>query len=137
MVNTARHLSRQRRFVPRGFTLIELMVVLTIVALMLSLAVPRYFNSVQRSKETVLRTNLATTRDAIDKFYGDRGRYPDSLEQLVETRYLRNMPFDPLTDSAATWTIVPPPSTDRPGLVYDLRSAAPGQSSSGERYADW
>lgn len=137
MVNSKRHLFRARRWLRRGFTLIELMVVLTIVALMLSLAVPRYFNSVQRSKEAVLRANLATTRDAIDKFYGDRGRYPDSLEQLVETRYLRNMPFDPLTDSAATWTIVPPPSTDRAGLVFDLHSAAPGQTASGERYADW
>ncbi len=126
-----------RRGVDRGFTLIELMVVLTIVALMLSLAVPRYFNSVQRSKETVLRANLATTRDAIDKFYGDRGRYPDSLEQLVETRYLRSLPLDPLSDSTSSWVIVPPPSTERAGVVYDLRSGAPGQAANGERYADW
>lgn len=121
----------------RGFTLIELMVVLTIVALLLSLAVPRYFNSVQRSKETVLRANLATTRDAIDKFYGDRGRYPESLDQLVEFKYLRSVPVDPLTESAATWVIVAPPQSDRAGAVFDLRSGAAGQSASGEKYGDW
>jgi general secretion pathway protein G len=121
----------------RGFTLIELMVVLTIVALLLSLAVPRYFNSVQRSKETVLRANLATTRDAIDKFYGDRGRYPESLDQLVEFKYLRSVPVDPLTESAATWAIVAPPQSDRSGAVFDLHSGALGQSASGEKYGEW
>ena len=76
-----------------GFTLIELMVVLAIVALLLSVAVPRYFSGLQRSQEGVLRANLAATRDALDKYYGDTGRYPDSLEQLVQARLARSRPL--------------------------------------------
>lgn len=121
----------------RGFTLIELMVVLTIVGLLLSVAVPRYFHSVQRSKENILRANIVTTRDALDKYVGDNGRYPDTLEQLVEKRYLRAMPYDPVTDSTTTWLLVPSQRTDRPGAVADLRSGAQGQASDGTAYADW
>lgn len=121
----------------RGFTLIELMVVLTVVGLLLSIAVPRYFNSVQRSKENVLRANLAATRDAIDKFAGDNGRYPDSIVQLVEGRYLRAVPVDPITDSSATWTLIPSQRSDRPGAAFDVRSGAQGQASDGSRYAEW
>jgi general secretion pathway protein G len=112
----------------RGFTLIELMVVLTIVGLLLSVAVPRYFHSVQRSKENILRANIVTTRHALDKYVGDNGRYPDTLEQLVEKRYLRAMPYDPVTDSTTTWVLVPSQRTDRPGAVADLRSGAQGQA---------
>lgn len=121
----------------RGFTLIELMVVLTIVGLLLSVAVPRYFHSVQRSKENILRANIVTTRDALDKYVGDNGRYPETLEQLVEKRYLRAMPYDPVTDSTTTWVLVPSQRTDRPGAVADLRSGAQGQASDGTAYADW
>jgi general secretion pathway protein G len=126
--------TRRRR---RGFTLIELMVVLTIVGLLLSLAVPRYFHSVQRSKENILRANLATTRDALDKFVGDNGRYPDSLDQLVERRYLRALPYDPITDSNASWTLIPSQRTDRPGAVFDIHSGSQDQAADGSRYADW
>lgn len=121
----------------RGFTLIELMVVLTIVGLLLSVAVPRYFHSVQRSKENILRANLVTTRDALDKFVGDNGRYPDSLEQLVDKRYLRSVPYDPITDGTNTWVLVPSQRTDRPGAVADLHSGAEGVASDGSPYADW
>jgi general secretion pathway protein G len=121
----------------RGFTLIELMVVLSIVALLLSVAVPRYFNSLNKSKETVLRANLAATRDALDKFFGDTGRYPDSLEQLVQARYLRTLPLDPVTDSATTWTLVPPDKPERAGAVYDLHSGAPGKAADGSNFSDW
>lgn len=121
----------------RGFTLIELMVVLTIVGLLLSIAVPRYFNSVQRSKENILRVNLATTRDALDKYVGDNGRYPDALDQLVERRYLRALPYDPITDSKRTWLLVPSQRTDRPGAVADIHSGADGQAGDGSAYADW
>lgn len=121
----------------RGFTLIELMVVLTIVGLLLSIAVPRYFHSVQRSKENILRANLVTTRDALDKYVGDNGRYPDTLEQLVDKRYLRSLPYDPVTDSTNSWVLVPSQRTDRPGAVADLRSGAQGQASDGTAYADW
>ena len=121
----------------RGFTLIELMVVLTIVGLLLSVAVPRYFHSVQRSKENVLRANLGTTRDAIDKFVGDNGRYPDSLDQLVEKHYLRTLPYDPITDSHATWMAIPSERTDRPGALSDIRSGSTDAASDGSRYVDW
>jgi general secretion pathway protein G len=120
-----------------GFTLIELMVVLTVVGLLLSIAVPRYFHSVHLSKENILRANLATTRDAIDKYLGDNGRFPDSLDQLVERRYLRALPYDPITDSNATWQAIPSDRSDRPGAVADLHSGSLAQASDGSRYADW
>jgi general secretion pathway protein G len=125
---------RRRR---RGFTLIELMVVLAVIALLLSVAVPRYFNSVDKAREGVLRADLVTMRDAIDKYYGDTGRYPDSLQQLVSSRYLRTLPVDPITGSASTWTVLAPTRPDAAGAVYDVRSGAPGQARDGSRYADW
>lgn len=91
-----------------AFTLIELLVVLAIVAVLLTIAVPRYFSSVDRAKETVLVENLRTTRDAIDKFFSDTGRYPNALDELVQRSYLRTVPHDPVTDSADTWVLSPP-----------------------------
>ncbi|TYQ17601.1 UNVERIFIED_ORG: general secretion pathway protein G [Zoogloea ramigera] len=120
----------------RGFTLIELLVVLGIVALMLTLAVPRYFPSVDKSREVVLADNLRNLRGLIDQYYGDTGRYPDSLDQLVEKKYLRALPRDPITDSDSTWIIVPPEDGLK-GNVYDIRSGAPGNDRSGKPYADW
>jgi general secretion pathway protein G len=120
-----------------GFTLIELMVVLAVIALLLSLAVPRYFHSVDKSKENVLRANLTTVRDAIDKHYGDTGRYPDSLEQLVQAKYLRTLPVDPVTSSNASWIVVAPERADRAGAVFDIRSGAPGKALDGSSYGDW
>lgn len=137
MVTVVKALNKTTTRRRRGFTLIELMVVLTIVGLLLSLAVPRYFHSVQRSKENILRANLATTRDALDKFVGDTGRYPDSLDQLVERRYLRALPYDPITDSTASWTLIPSTRTDRPGAVFDIHSGSQDQAADGSRYADW
>jgi general secretion pathway protein G len=125
------------RRINSGFTLIELLVVLTIVALLLTVAVPRYLSSVDRSKENVLRANLAITRDALDKYYGDNGRYPDSLEQLVEKRYLRTLPLDPITESSNTWAIQAPQHAEIGGVVSDLHSGAPGTASDGSRYSDW
>ncbi|APA69627.1 type II secretion system protein [Janthinobacterium sp. 1_2014MBL_MicDiv] len=120
----------------RGFTLIELLVVLGIVALLLTLAVPRYFPSLDKAKETVLADNLRNLRTTIDQFHGDTGRYPDTLEQLVDKKYLRAMPIDPITESDASWIIVPPPD-DTPGQVYDVKSGAPGKDRSGTPFADW
>ena len=91
----------------KGFTLIELLVVLAIIATLLMLALPRYFSSVDKSKEAVLKENLYQMRDAISKYYGDKGKYPESLEALADEKYLRQVPRDPITDSAATWVIVP------------------------------
>jgi general secretion pathway protein G len=120
----------------RGFTLIELLVVLGIVALLLTLAVPRFFPSVDKAKETILAENLRTTRAVIDQFYADTGRYPDSLEQMVEKKYLPRVPFDPVADSDALWVIVPPEDASR-GAVYDLHSGAEGKGRNGKPFAEW
>lgn len=119
-----------------GFTLIELLVVMAIIATLLSIAVPRYFHSMERSKEAVLRQDLATMRDALDKYYGDTGKYPDALDDLVAKKYLRSIPVDPITDSAATWVVVPPEDAGK-GVVYDVRSGAEGKASDGSAYASW
>ncbi|GJI91854.1 type II secretion system pseudopilin OxpG [Rugamonas sp. R1(2021)] len=120
----------------KGFTLIELLVVLGIVALMLTLAVPRYFPSIDKSKEVVLADNLRNMRQVIDQYYGDTGRYPDTLEQLVEKKYLRGLPVDPITDSDATWVLVPPEDATKGG-IYNIKSGAPGNDRSGKPYSDW
>jgi general secretion pathway protein G len=120
----------------RGFTLIELLVVLGIVALLLTLAVPRFFPSVDKTKETILAENLRTTRTVIDQFYADTGRYPESLEQLVEKKYLPRLPYDPVLESDAGWVIVPPEDAARGG-VYDLHSAAEGKGRNGKPYSEW
>lgn len=110
-----------------GFTLVELLVVLAIVATLLMLSLPRYTQSVDVARERVLVENLRITRDAIDKFYADTLRYPDSLDELVEKRYLRSRPIDPVLDSDQAWLIVPPP-TEKKGRVGDIKSTAPGQT---------
>jgi general secretion pathway protein G len=120
----------------RGFTLIELLVVLGIVALLLTLAVPRFFPSVDKTKETILAGNLRTTRAVIDQFYADTGRYPESLEQMVEKKYLPRVPFDPVADSDAVWVIVPPEDPTRGG-VYDIHSGAEGKGRNGKPYSEW
>jgi general secretion pathway protein G len=126
-------MSKKRR---AGFTLIELLVVLGIVALLLTLAVPRFFPSVDRTKETILQENLRNTRAVIDQFYADTGRYPDSLEQLVEKKYLQALPFDPIADSDSNWVIVAPEEEGK-GAVYSIRSSAEGKGRNGKPYAEW
>jgi general secretion pathway protein G len=120
----------------RGFTLIELLVVLGIVALLLTLAVPRFFPSVDKTRETILAENLRNTRAVIDQFHADTGRYPESLEQLVEKKYLPRVPFDPVLESDAGWVIVPPEDPSR-GKVYDLHSGAEGKGRNGKPYSEW
>jgi general secretion pathway protein G len=119
-----------------GFTLIELLVVMAIIATLLALAVPRYFHSTDRAKEAVLKQNLAQMRDSIDKYYGDRGRYPDSLEDLVTRNYLRKVPPDPITDSTATWLVVPPDEAGKGG-IFDVKSGAAGIGLDGSAYDKW
>lgn len=120
----------------RGFTLIELLVTLSIVALLLALAVPRYFGRVELAKEVALRENLHQMRDALDKFYGDQARYPETLQELVTRKYLRRIPADPMTDSDKTWVIVPP-GDPKKGAVFDVRSGAPGNGKDGTPYRSW
>lgn len=121
---------------PRGFTLIELVVVMAIVATLLTLAVPRYFGSIDQSKEVALRHDLATLREALDRHFADRGRYPDTLEELANRKYLRSVVADPITESSKTWIVVPPENRELGG-VADVRSGAPGKARDGSSYKDW
>lgn len=120
----------------RGFTLIELLVVLGIVALLLTLAVPRYFPKVDETRETILADNLRNTRIVIDQFHADTGRYPESLDELVEKRYLRSLPYDPVAESSTTWIIEAPEEADT-GQVYNVRSGAEGTGRNGIPYREW
>ena len=119
-----------------GFTLIELLVVFTIIALLLTLAVPRYFGSIDKSKEAVLRENLNQMRDAISRYYADKGKYPESLDTLASDKYLRRVPLDPITESDKTWIILQPQDPQKGG-VYDVKSGATGKSREGVEYSEW
>jgi len=115
------------RFRP-GFTLIELMVVMVLIALLLTLAVPRYFRTIDTGKDSVQRQNISAIRDAIDKYYGDVGKYPETLQDLVDKRYLRSVPIDPITNKT-DWVAIPPTDPNLTG-VYDIRSAkAPAEGA--------
>ena len=120
-----------------GFTLIEILVVLAIIATLLSLVTPRYFNTVDRSKETTLRHDLNVTRDAIDKFYSDNNAFPNALEDLVQRKYLRAIPVDPITESATTWAFTPPSDIDTKGLIADIHSGSTVMAADGTPYASW
>ena len=121
----------------KGFTLIELLVVMSVIATLLTIAVPRYFQHLDRAREASLRESLAVMRDALDKYRADTGRYPETLDELVTKRYLRKVPPDPITESTDTWVLVPPP--DEPGQkrVWDIRSGAEGQGQNGSDYSTW
>ena len=119
-----------------GFTLIELLVVMAIVATLLTLAVPRYFISIDRSKEAVLKENLFQLRDAIGKYHADKGKYPESLQTLATEQYLRKVPLDPVTESDTTWVVVPIPGLESAG-VFDVRSGAQGKATDGSEFAAW
>ena len=119
-----------------GFTLIELLVVMSIIGVLLTIAVPRYFRTVQRSKETVLRHDLSVVRESIDKYYGDSGQYPEGLTNLVDKHYIRNVPVDPFTKSAQTWLVVASEDPDHPG-VRDIHSGSPDTGSDGSPFVSW
>ncbi|MBA4261262.1 MAG: type II secretion system protein G [Comamonadaceae bacterium] len=126
-----------------GFTLIELMVVMAIVATLLTIVTPSYFTHLERSREAALRETLAVTRDAIDKFHGDHDRYPGSLQELVDRRYLRSLPLDPITERRDSWVLLAPPTDSPAGEaeggalssgVWDLHS---GAQQEGKDYGQW
>ena len=119
-----------------AFTLVELLVVMSIIALLLALAVPRYMNSTDKAREAVLMENLARMRAAIDHYHADRGRFPDRLEDLVERKYLRKIPPDPITETASTWVVVPPAEKQQ-GEVADVKSGAQGKARDGRPYGEW
>ncbi len=119
-----------------GFTLIELLVVMAIIGTLLLIAYPKYFSSIDKSKEAALKQDLHIVRDALDKYYGDTGKFPLVLAELVDKGYLRSIPPDPITDSTKTWIIIPPNDTQQTGIA-NIRSGAEGKARDGSLYAEW
>ena len=120
----------------RGFTLIELLVVMAIIATLLAIVAPRYFRHLDHAKDTALHETLNVVRDAIDKYRADKDRYPASLEELVEQRYLRQLPVDPISGSKDAWIVIPPPD-DPGGGVSDIQSGSAGSDEAGVAYRDY
>jgi len=127
---------RAGRTATHGFTLIELLIVMAIIGTLLSIAVPRYFHSLQHARETVLKQDLSILREAIDKYYADLNQYPEKLPDLVDKHYVRAVPVDPFTRLADTWTVVASDDPDHPG-IRDILSGAPDIASNGTPVATW
>ncbi|PLX92216.1 MAG: general secretion pathway protein GspG [Desulfuromonas sp.] len=134
-------MKREHRVKERGFTLIELMVVMSIIGILVSIAVPSYQRSVIQARETVLLEDLYQMRRAIDGYFADRARYPDSLEELVEGRYLRGLPRDPFTGESESWETLPPEPSDNgeitEGGVFDVHSGSDLVGLNGIPYNEW
>ena len=120
----------------RGFTLIELLVVMVVIGMLLTIAVPRYFKSLEHSREAVLRQDITTLRESIDRFYGDTGKYPEALQVLVDKHYLRAIPVDPISRAADTWVLLHAEDPEDTG-IKDVHSGAQGNDSQGQPYVSW
>ena len=125
----------------RGFTLVELMIVMTVITIIISLAIPMYQKSIVRAKESVLRNNLFTLRTLIDEYTFDKQKAPQALDDLVREGYLRQVPLDPITGSSQTWHVVMEDSVasvsqSEPG-IFDVHSGATQTSLEGTAYSDW
>jgi general secretion pathway protein G len=117
----------------RGFTIVELLVVLSVIALLLSIVTPRYLNKIEEGKEIALRQNLSVIRKSIDQYYSDQGEYPDKLNQLVEKHYLRVIPLDPIAEKHE-WDIV---KEKQIGGIYDIKSTSQQKGSDNRVYSEW
>jgi len=133
-------MARNTRTGNAGFTLVELLIVISLISILAAMGLVQYRNSVVSAKEAVLQTDLFRMRDAIDQYYADKGKYPSSLDSLVSDGYLRKIPEDPITKSADTWTTVPAePDPNNPSAepgIYDVKSGAQGTALDGRSYAD-
>lgn len=118
-----------------GFTLIELLVVMAVLAILASMVAPRYLSRVDDARETVLRQNLVGLRTAIDQFYRDKARYPETLDELVTQRYIRAVPLDPITKRLDSWVLIPPKESAKG--VFDVKSGATQRARDGSDYASW
>jgi general secretion pathway protein G len=140
LMRTARRTAKARKG-QGGWTLIELLVVLSLIMILASVSLNMYRNSIWRAREAALKSNLFHMRDAIDQYYADKARYPDSLETLVSEGYIRTVPEDPFTNSTTTWLTEPAPAqpgqlNTSPG-IYDLKSGSDHIALDGSRVADW
>ena len=128
-------MSARTRSSDAGFTLIELLVVMAIIATLAAVAAPRYFQSLDKAKETALKADLKVMREAIGQFYEDTGKWPSALDELVKARYLREIPVDPITGDVESWVPIRS-GTGGPGVI-DVKSGAQGQARDGTKYDDW
>ncbi len=139
MLRTMRH--------DRGFTLIELIIVIAIVGILASIAIPQMKNSPKKAREVVLKTDLHTMREAIDQYFADKAHYPESLEALVEEGYIRKMPVDPFTQSSSTWKLeyanvseeesTPEELASGGNGIIDVKSGSPEKALNGEYVSEW
>lgn len=120
----------------KGFTLIEMMIVLAIMSILATIATPNMQRYIVRAREASLRETLFVFRDVIDQHYSDQGKYPGSLQELVKMKYIRSIPIDPITGSSSTWIIIPPEGEEKGG-VYDVHSGSDRVSLDGEPYNEW
>ncbi len=125
------------RWSAAGFTLVELLLVLALIAVIAALAFPVVSNSIQHAKESALKENLYVMRKSIDDYYADKGKYPTSLEALIKHRYLRKIPVDPITERADSWVAVKAEGEDEESGIMDVRSNSDGKASDGSQYKDW
>ena len=136
-----RHSALTRRGAEGGFTIVELLVVISLISILAAMGLVQYKNSIVRTQEATLKTDLFRMRDAIDQYYADKGKYPASLDALVSDGYMRKLPEDPVTKSADSWQTVPAePDPNNPSAepgVYDVKSGAPGTALDGSNYSDW
>jgi general secretion pathway protein G len=137
-VTNAKPVTTRRRF---GFTLIELMIVMAVIAVLMAVALPIYNRSIVRSKESVLKNNLFTLRTVIDEYTYDKQKAPQTLQDLVSDGYLRQVPIDPMTGNADSWKLIMEDASNTvnqtmPG-IFDVRSGADGTSLEGTPYAEW